>query len=71
MFFVLLVGWEGVTVKLKFMLVVTESLFLVRTFLGPTQPPIHWVQGTLSLGVKRPEREANHSLPSSVEIKYA
>jgi hypothetical protein len=25
-----------------------------RTALGPTQPPIQWVPGALSLGVKRP-----------------
>jgi hypothetical protein len=25
-----------------------------RTALGPTQPPIQWVTGALSLGVKRP-----------------
>jgi hypothetical protein len=28
-----------------------------------------WVQGALSLGVKRPENEANHSPPSSAEVK--
>jgi hypothetical protein len=27
-----------------------------RTALGPTQPPIQWVPGALSLGVKRPGR---------------
>jgi hypothetical protein len=37
--------------------------------LGPTQPPIQCVQGALSLGVKRPGREADHSPPSSAEIK--
>jgi hypothetical protein len=37
--------------------------------LGPTQPPIHWVPGALSLGVKRPGREADHSPPSSAEVK--
>jgi hypothetical protein len=31
-----------------------------RPALGPTQPDIQWVPGTLSLGVKRPEREADH-----------
>jgi hypothetical protein len=40
-----------------------------RTALGPTQPPIQWVQGALSLGVKRPGREADHSPPSSAEVK--
>jgi len=29
-----------------------------RPALGPTQPPIQWVLGALSLGVKRPERKA-------------
>jgi hypothetical protein len=40
-----------------------------RTALEPTQPPIQWVQGVLSLGVKRPGREAGHSPPSSAEVK--
>jgi hypothetical protein len=42
-----------------------------RTALGPTQPPIQWVPGALSLGVKRPGLEAVHSLPSSAEVKNA
>jgi hypothetical protein len=42
-----------------------------RTALGPTQPPIQWVPGTLSLGVKRLGREADHLRPSSVEVKNA
>jgi len=40
-----------------------------RLALGPTQPPIPWVPGALSFGVKRPGREANHLPPSSAEIK--
>jgi hypothetical protein len=32
-----------------------------RTALWPTQPPIQWVLGALSLGVKQPGREADHS----------
>jgi hypothetical protein len=43
--------------------------FVSRTALGPTQPPIQFVPGALSLGVKRPGREADHSPPSSAEIK--
>jgi hypothetical protein len=39
------------------------------TALGPTQPPIHWVPGAPSLGVKRSGREADHSPPSSAEVK--
>jgi hypothetical protein len=37
--------------------------------LGSTQPPIQWVPGALSLGVKRKGREADHSPPSSAEVK--
>jgi hypothetical protein len=40
-----------------------------RTALEPTQPPIQWVSGVLSLGVKRPGREADHLPPSSAEVK--
>jgi hypothetical protein len=42
-----------------------------RTALGPTQPPIQWLSGSLSLEVKRPEREAHHSPPYSAEVKNA
>jgi hypothetical protein len=47
------------------------SLFTTasRPALGPTQPPIQCVPGALSLGIKRPGREADHSPPSSVEVK--
>jgi len=30
---------------------------------------IQWVTGALSLGVKQPGREADHSPPSSAEVK--
>jgi hypothetical protein len=42
-----------------------------RTVLGPTQPPIQWVPGAPSLGVKRPGREVEHSPPSRAEVKNA
>jgi hypothetical protein len=42
-----------------------------RPVLEPTQPPIEWVPGALSLGVKRPGREADHSPSSSAEVKNA
>jgi hypothetical protein len=42
-----------------------------RTALEPTQPRIQWVPGALSLGVKRPGCEADHSPPSSAEVKNA
>jgi hypothetical protein len=40
-----------------------------RTALGPTQPPVQWVPGAVSLGIKLPGREADHSAPSSAEVK--
>jgi hypothetical protein len=40
-----------------------------RLALGPTQPPIQWVLGALSLGVKRPGHEAESSPPSSAEVR--
>jgi hypothetical protein len=51
--------------ELRIFLFTTAS----RPALGPTQPSIQWVQGALSLEVMRPAREANHSRPSSVEVK--
>jgi hypothetical protein len=46
-------------------------LFLTtsRPALGRTQPPIQWVPGDISPGLKRPKREADHSPPSSAEVK--
>jgi hypothetical protein len=38
-----------------------------RTALGPTQPPIYWLPGALSLGVKRPARETDHSPLSTAD----
>jgi hypothetical protein len=40
-----------------------------RMALGPIQPPIKWVPGFFSLRVKRLGREADHSPPSSAEVK--
>jgi hypothetical protein len=45
------------------------STMISRPALRPTQPPIQWVPWALSLGVKRLVREANHSPPSSAEVK--
>jgi hypothetical protein len=42
-----------------------------RVALGHTQPPIRYAPGVLSLGVKRPRCEADHSPPSSAEIRNA
>jgi hypothetical protein len=40
-----------------------------RPALGSTQPPIKWVSGALSPGVKWQGREADHSPPTSAEVK--
>jgi hypothetical protein len=40
-----------------------------RPALGPTRPPIQRVPGQISPGVKRPKREADHSLPYSGDVK--
>jgi hypothetical protein len=49
------------------------AIFLFETVskpvLGPTQPPIRWVMGALSLGVNRQGREIDHSPPSRAEVK--
>jgi len=42
-----------------------------RTVLEPTQLPIQWVAGALSLGVKWLGCEVDHSLPSSAKVKNA
>jgi hypothetical protein len=44
---------------------VVPRIFSSPRRLGSTQLPIQWVTGTLSPGVKRPGREANHSPAAS------
>jgi hypothetical protein len=40
-----------------------------RPALGYTQPPIKWLPGALPRGVMRQGREADHSPPTSAEVK--
>jgi hypothetical protein len=60
-------GWSGVWVPAGL------GIFLFTTSswqaLGLSQPPIQWLPGALSLGVKRSVREADHSPPSSAEVE--
>jgi hypothetical protein len=51
--------------KVKNFLVSTSS----RQVLRPTLPPIQRVPGALSRGVKQPRREADHSSPTTAEVK--
>jgi hypothetical protein len=39
-----------------------------RSALVPTQPPVQWVPGALSLGVKQQGHEADHSPPANAEV---
>jgi hypothetical protein len=43
--------------------------FQKLTYVHIHQPPIHWIPGALSPGVKRPDREVDHSPPASAEVK--
>jgi hypothetical protein len=40
-----------------------------RLWGSPSLLPIQWVSGALSLGVKWPGRETDHSPPSSADVK--
>jgi hypothetical protein len=47
------------------------SVTAFRLNLGPAPPPVRWVPGAFSPGIKWIGREANHSPPPSTEIKNA
>jgi hypothetical protein len=42
-----------------------------RPSLGPTQLPVQGIPDVLSPGIKRPWRKADHTPPSSAEVKNA
>jgi len=44
-------------------------LEIIHEHMEPIPLPIQWAPGALPLGVKRPERETDHSPPSSAEVK--
>jgi len=60
---------EWATFSIIFPVGIFLFITVSRTALDPTQPPIQWIPGSLSLGAKRAECEADHSLPSCAEIK--
>jgi hypothetical protein len=60
----------GILIKIQ-TLAVNLAQRLNTPTLRPTQPPIQWVPVALSLGVKRPGREADHSFPCTAEVKDA
>jgi len=46
-------------------------MYSITTLFPACQPPIQWVPGALSLGVKQLGHDADHSPPSSTEVKNA
>jgi hypothetical protein len=60
-------GWPGLDSRYW------QETFLISTALrptpGPIQPHVHWVPGAPSLGAQWPGCDADHSLPSSVQVK--
>jgi len=49
----------------------TIRALTVKNLISYFQPPIQWVPGALSLGVKQPGHGMDHSPPSSAEVKNA
>jgi hypothetical protein len=45
----------------------TGASFFSSQYLGPIQPPIHWVPGAIFLGLKLSEHEGDHSPPTSAK----
>jgi hypothetical protein len=60
---------ENALFKCRFALAFHHHVTASKTALRPTQPPIQWVPGALSMGVKWPGRESDHSPPSSAKVK--
>jgi len=52
-------AWVQLLTGAGILLVATAS----ELALGPTEPPVQWVQKALSPRVKRPDREPDHSPP--------
>jgi len=71
---------EGLSIQIPLRLVGSQLSIVAMLHFSPGQffhvfiflaSHIQWVAGSLYLGVKRPGREADHSPPSSVEVKNA
>jgi hypothetical protein len=61
---------EEMKTSVTYMINSVPFCFIFTPALGPTQPPVQWVPGVLSPGVKaRPGRDADHSPPSSAEVE--
>jgi hypothetical protein len=58
-------NWGSIPDRVKIFIFFIEF----RLALVPTQPPVQWVPGILSLGIKWLGCEADHSPPSTAKIK--
>jgi len=71
LFYAIAMGWTtGVSIPGRG----SDGIFPFATAFRPAlrliqPPPIQWVLGALNPGIKRPRREADHSPPSSAEVK--
>jgi hypothetical protein len=61
-------GW-GVGVRVPVGAGLLSSPHRPELYFGPTQPPIQRLPGALSPGIKRPGSEADHSPPTTAEVK--
>jgi len=69
--------WAGIAqsvlrlIGVRFSVGMGNFLFeiMTRPALEPTQPPIQWILGALSLGIKAPGSETDHSPRSIAEVK--
>jgi hypothetical protein len=55
--------------KDEFIITKMHIIIIIIIIMGPTEPPIQLIPGALLLWVKLPGREADHSPPSSAEVK--
>jgi hypothetical protein len=60
---------EAVVTYVSSIWVSDMTLHIVMNYLAFVLPPIQWVPGAIFLGLKRPGRGADHSPPSSVDVK--
>jgi hypothetical protein len=58
-------GWSPIPGRVE----IFPFSIVSKPTLEPTQSPIQWIPAVVPAEVKRQEREANHSPPSSIEVK--
>jgi hypothetical protein len=63
--------WVSTSVRRALQVIYKKTLFSIssRSALGPIQPPVQRVSGSIFQGIKRQERETHHSPRSDVDVK--